>query len=144
MKALSDLEEMIMQLKQKNAQLLEQIADLKQRLMQLEGEEKQFFEVLIALSENIHRVTNELVNELGEVGHKEILENCEGVVVGLMESVQEVSEMPYRVIKLKKIFEMLDDLVSEMDDLIEDANEVVSNGLSYIEDWDVAFFFDHM
>lgn len=58
-----------------------------------------------------------------------------------------VIEAPYKTIRLKRLFESLDEVMGGIDDFIESVNELFEGqgfNINYIENWDVGFFIENM
>ena len=63
----------------------------------------------------------------------------------LCESLEVLEEQSYAVVKGKKIYESVDEIIADLEDWIECVNEVLEDeeiNMSYLEAWDIGVFFE--
>lgn len=113
--------------------------------------EKEFYTLLIQTAKEVMNTINKVISvRKAMTFHKPLdalLEEVEECIEEMHESYGYVIEAPYKSIRLKRIFEALDEALGGIDDFIESVNELFEDqdfNLSYIESWDVGFFIDHM
>lgn len=113
--------------------------------------EKELYEVLIGTGREIIATIGKAVAfRKSMTFHKELdllLEEVSECLEEIHEIYAHVIEAPYKTIRLKRLFESLDEVMGGIDDFIESVNELFeAQGfkLDYIESWDVGFFIDHM
>lgn len=115
------------------------------------GVEKEFNNLLIQTAKEVIDTINKVISVRKTMTfHKPLdalLEEVGECIEEMHESYEYVIEAPYKSIRLKRIFEALDEALGGIDDFIESVNELFEDqnfNLSYIESWDVGFFINHM
>lgn len=71
--------------------------------------------------------------------------NCDDIIDETVEILEELIEMPFKVILGKKLYESIEDQMADLDDCIEIINEELvddSKILPYIETWDIGIFLE--
>lgn len=128
------------QLLQKKEQLIEKSKD--------KPEEAPYYKMLEATIEELI-VLGAHIEKLRETpftksSFKAYQSEWEEMMEEIGEAIDLLIEMPYKVVKGKKIYEDVDAVFADLEDWIESLNEesfMESEPLGYIENWDIGLFF---
>ena len=108
-----------------------------------------FYKMLLALSQNLIAIS-QLTCEIIETDIQQGFLQDEGEeLLVLLEEVEEafqwILDQPLEKLVLKRVFEILEQPLADLDDVIEDINEYLEEQgkvIPYVENWDVGFFFE--
>lgn len=113
--------------------------------------EAQLYNVLIQTGEEVIETINKVIVFRKTMTFNKGLDALIEEVMAYIDEVHEiyiyVIEAPYKTIRLKRLFESLDEVMGGIDDFIESVNELFEDqgfNISYIESWDVGFFIENM
>lgn len=98
-------------------------------------------EELISLGAHVEKLKENLFTKSS---FKAYQSEWEEMMEEIGEALDLLIEMPYKVVKAKKIYEDVDAVFADLEDWIESLNEeafMEMEPLSYIENWDIGLFF---
>lgn len=114
-------------------------------------ETSELYKILVQTGEEIRETLNKVIDfRTTMTFHKGLdllLEEVEEYIEDLHEIYVSVIETPSEAIRLKRLFEALDEVMAGIDDFIESVNELFEEqdfNIDYIESWDIGFFIDNM
>ena len=128
------------QLLQKKEQLIEKSKDKPHEALYYKMLEATI-EELISLGAHVEKLKENLFTKSS---FKAYQSEWEEMMEEIGEALDLLIEMPYKVVKAKKIYEDVDAVFADLEDWIESLNEeafMESEPLSYIENWDIGLFF---
>nr|WP_303244054.1 hypothetical protein [uncultured Cellulosilyticum sp.] len=113
--------------------------------------EKEFCNILIQTAEEVIATMNKIIAVRKTMTFHKPLDGLLEEAIEYIEEMHEnyvyVIEAAYKSIRLKRLFEALDEALGGIDDFIESVNELFEDqgfNFSYIESWDVGFFVENM
>ncbi|WP_054743679.1 hypothetical protein [Cellulosilyticum ruminicola] len=114
-------------------------------------ETSELYTILIQTGEEITKTIQQVIDFRKTMtfhkGLDALLEEVEEYVNDLHEIYTNVIESSSVTIRLKHLFEVLDEAMGGIDDFIESVNELFEEqgfNIDYIESWDIGFFIDNM
>lgn len=114
-------------------------------------ETSELYTILVQTGEEIEGVLHRVIDFRNTMTfHKELdllLEEVEEYIEDLHEIYAGIIEMPTHLVRLKRLFEAVDEVMGGIDDFIENVNELFEEqdfNIDYIESWDIAFFIENM
>lgn len=128
------------QLLQKKEQLIEKSKDKPHEALYYKMLEATI-EELISLGAHVEKLKENLFTKSS---FKAYQSEWEEMMEEIGEALDLLIEMPYKVVKAKKIYEDVDAVFADLEDWIESLNEeafMEMEPLSYIENWDIGLFF---
>lgn len=138
-----------------NQQLCEKLAKLEnkmhdQMMHTVNEQEKVIYNMLSGLAKEIQQLLVYMEEMSKEPACKGIVFNyqpqCQDIIEETLEILEELINMPFKVLIGKKIYEVIEDQMAELDDWIETINEELENTsrcFPYIEAWDIGVFLEN-
>lgn len=138
-----------------NQQLCEKLAELEnkmnnQMMHTVNEQEKVIYNMLSGLAKEIQQLLVYMEEISKEPSCKGIVFNyqqqCQEIIEETLEILEEIINIPFKVLIGKKIYEMIEDQMAELDDWIETINEELDNTsrhFPYIEAWDIGVFLEN-
>lgn len=123
---------------------------MKQHNQVLRGlENEPFYKMLLELSKNLIEVVEAIKEIVGADIKKAALKNEAQQVEEILEELESayaaIVNESYDNLIMKQIYETIDPLIADIDDLIEDLNEygeTIGKSIPYVEAWDIGFFYE--
>ena len=118
--------------------LLKQKAEFERQLSK-QKEHHDYYEMLVTFTSALIQLSQQVQGLKNQLKAYE----CQwlNIMDELCESLQMFQEESFIVVKGKKIYETVDEVVADLEDWIETVNEHVEEALPYIEAWDIGVFF---
>lgn len=126
--------------------LLKQKEKLEAKL-EIQSENQGYYTMLIDLASALAKFATEVERLKKSSSAKYILTANEhqwlDIMEELCESLQMLEEESLKVVKQKKLYEAVDEVIADLEDWIEMVNESIGaeTPLAYIEAWDIGMFF---
>lgn len=135
-----------------NQQLSRKLVRLENKMQEkmiyaVSEQEKLVYDMLISLVKEIQYLLVQIEEMVADASYSGIVPNyqtqCEDIVEETLEILEEIMEVPFKVLIGKKLYEAIEDQMADLDDWIETINEALEGSpkiLSYIEAWDIGAF----
>lgn len=139
-----------------NQQLCEKLAELENKMHDkmvhdaINEQEKMIYNMLCGLAKEIQQLLVYMEEILKEPSCKGIVfryqPQCQDIIEETLEILEELTNMPFKVLIGKKFYEVIEDQMADLDDWIETINEELEDTAKcfpYIEVWDIGVFLEN-
>lgn len=138
-----------------NQQLYEKLVGLENKMHDkmthaINEQEKVVYEMLNGLAKEIQQLLVSMEKVSEEPPCKGIVFNyqrqCEEIIEKTLEILEELIDVPFKVLIGKRLYEVIEDQMADLDDWIETINEALvhtSKSFPYIEVWNIGVFLDN-
>ena len=112
--------------------------------------EKSVYHMLGALIDECHQLLRKVEETAQLSTYQEILlcelPEGEAIIEETLQILEESIDLPFKLLTSKKVYEMIEDQMADLDDWIETLNENLDEttySFSYIESWDIGIFLEN-
>ena len=139
-----------------NQQLCEKLAELENKMHDkmvhdaVNEQEKMIYNMLCGLAKEIQQLLVYMEEISKEPSCKGIVfryqPQCQDIIEETLEILEELTNMPFKVLIGKKFYEVIEDQMADLDDWIETINEELEDTAKcfpYIEVWDIGVFLEN-
>ena len=113
-------------------------------------QEKLAYNMLSGLVKEMNQLLMDIEEVVGNPSCKGIVLNhqnqCEEIIEDTLDILEEIIEMPFKAVIGKKLYEVIEDQMADLDDWIETINELLEHtsiNFHYIEEWDIGIFLEN-
>ena len=110
--------------------------------------EDDYHQMMVALIDEMQQKTEKLQDLTKRaalpIGIKRLMNEWQAFVEEFIELLTSLQSLDYMVIKKKRAYEGLEELMADVDDWIDEADETLEScgeSISYMEAWDIGVFF---
>ncbi len=113
-------------------------------------QEKLAYNMLNGLAKEMKQLLMDIEDVASDPSYKGVIlksqSQCEDIIEETVDILEEMIEMPFKALIGKKLYEVIEDQMADLDDWIETINEALehtSKSFPYIEVWDIGIFLEN-